>query len=696
MKLLFLLLANAGIPTNQLRFFVNLTSPTNATIGDAQGTGIIDTDLPVETLQFNVNLTSPTNATILDSLGIGLIDPALPSTLGAVMAAAILGESLTGTGDINTTATASRTSGTAPCYVHFDATNTTTSLGVNAFRDVLYLWNFGDGTSTWTYGTQASTSVNDRNLARGAVAAHVYETAGTYTAKVTPVYVDSGGTLSYGTTEELVTTVTAADTTYSGTNTICISTSGNFTGAPVGAQTFTETTVAAAYAHITADNQRILFRRGETWTANGDITLAYKGIQQDMFGASGDVPLFTVTHAAGTPSYGITGTFSTDDINYTMMNCKWDGLVQRADGVNDTKIALTIINSAYPTLIDGHVLMLNVETDLMTEAFSSSAIRYKAVVNCNFHDFTGYSGNVGIWSQLGSHFALLGSRVAGCEQIEHNVRTQGEPYSVYENNYLSQPGMLRPDHSFPKDKQIIALRGSTVSGFTTWTGVWTEFCIISDNEIDGGPLGTGLAVQVAPQSSSHDERIRDVIVERNLFTGDIANCITSEAIRCTARNNLANGSMEGLFTVQFQSLTTSPIPDDNYGLYNSLYSTTSSIESMFVIYTATGSTNMTGTTIVNNLGYAPSATQDAFSNSPAKTIAAAGPTTPVYTASNNTSNAQLTGTVPGFTIPPTATLSTWTPTSGYAVDGGTYVAVFEDFFGEARAPTYDIGGVIAS
>lgn len=56
------------------------------------------------------------------------------------------------------------------------------------------------------------------------------------------------------------------DTVYSGTNTICYSTSGNFTGAPSGSEQITVADGVVTRALFTSANKRILFRSGETFT----------------------------------------------------------------------------------------------------------------------------------------------------------------------------------------------------------------------------------------------------------------------------------------------------------------------------------------------------------------------------------------------------------------------------------------------
>jgi len=112
----------------------------------------------------------------------------------------------------------------------------------------------------------------------------------------------------------------------------------------------------------------------------------------------------------------------------------------------------------------------------------------------------------------------------------------------------------------------------------------------------------------------------------------------------------------------------------------------------------------TGVVMNNNLFYAPNATKSAanYQSSGANgtfhiminASNADGETSGYYTASNNSSNSQIKSTVPGFTIPPTTTLSTWKPTSGYSIGGGVWKPVYDDFFKVPRTGTFSMGGAL--
>jgi hypothetical protein len=72
----------------------------------------------------------------------------------------------------------------APCAVFFDSTATThTDNGINVFRELGYHFDFGYATPT-TPGSWTVSGQPKGNEIGGPLAAHVYETAGTYTASV--------------------------------------------------------------------------------------------------------------------------------------------------------------------------------------------------------------------------------------------------------------------------------------------------------------------------------------------------------------------------------------------------------------------------------------------------------------------------------------------------------------------------------
>ncbi|RLD03823.1 MAG: hypothetical protein DRI65_12075, partial [Chloroflexota bacterium] len=149
---------------------------------------------------------------------------------------------------------ASRVSGVAPLSVFFDASDTTSTATGKPFHEVHYAWDFGDtNAGNWQYGNLGR---KDKNLASGPIAAHVFETPGTYTVRLTTKGLD-GVTVS----KSISVTVQNPDSVFSGNNTICFSSTGNYTSCPGGAQHITTSSFQNAMDYATA-GKRLLFRRG--------------------------------------------------------------------------------------------------------------------------------------------------------------------------------------------------------------------------------------------------------------------------------------------------------------------------------------------------------------------------------------------------------------------------------------------------
>lgn len=159
--------------------------------------------------------------------------------------------------------------GVAPFSVLFHGCNTTDTETTNPFRNCAYVWNFGEttgpGVAAWGQGADPTQS---RNWSYGPVGGHVYETPGTY---IVTLQVTSAVT---GNISAVTTTITVLDpaVVYAGTKTVCVSTSGNFTGAPSGCVQLTASNTNAIQPYL-ADGKRFLFRAGEIFhqAVNADV-----------------------------------------------------------------------------------------------------------------------------------------------------------------------------------------------------------------------------------------------------------------------------------------------------------------------------------------------------------------------------------------------------------------------------------------
>jgi hypothetical protein len=167
----------------------------------------------------------------------------------------------------------------SPFLVFFDATGTSDStINGSAFQHVSYSWNFGDtGISgsggSWSNGANAGH--DSKNVATGAIAAHLY--------------INNGGDTSYP------VTVTAYDgtntascnlgvTAYSpsggngfpGAATTCVAASGmpvaGSGGCPAGAAVMQQSNMGTALSGALGSGKRVLFRCGDTFTGSYGIS----------------------------------------------------------------------------------------------------------------------------------------------------------------------------------------------------------------------------------------------------------------------------------------------------------------------------------------------------------------------------------------------------------------------------------------
>jgi len=176
---------------------------------------------------------------------------------------------------ITAAASGSQTSGTAPFVVMFDAAGTThTDSDVEPYTDLHYHWDFGDSVTGATWATTGESKDEDDSF----LAVHAYTAAGSFTATLTVT--DEAGNTD---TETVAITVADPDDTFAGTATVCMSTSGDFTGCPTGAATatlsdFEASVEAAGDCDIsgTTVTKRCLYRTGESFTI--DNTFSYSNL----------------------------------------------------------------------------------------------------------------------------------------------------------------------------------------------------------------------------------------------------------------------------------------------------------------------------------------------------------------------------------------------------------------------------------
>jgi hypothetical protein len=288
--------------------------------------------------------------------------------------------------------------------------------------------------------------------------------------------------------------------------------------------------------------------------------------------------------------------------------------------------------------------------------------------------FPNYAGTGGTWVTTGTVPNDDYLFVAG------NSFTNGAPgnasYEVMRDSYaskiiISNNSMTNAGPSYATLK-FHNLNFATNGGSGAWSGTYSQYDVISDNYF-GGSSGANL-VEVTPQNSQSDERMRYIVIERNLFAGSegFGRQLLLSGTNITVRDNVFHNA-SGSYGVQVAKRGIEPVPQFVQVYNNTCYGGGSS---PCVAFNAMGNLAAgINSWAVNNLIY----------NSGAVANAGTG-----NTVSNNSA---ATGSNPGFTNGSGnfSLISDFRPTANYS--GGTIVPVLYDALGTAWAPTWDLGAV---
>jgi hypothetical protein len=552
-----------------------------------------------------------------------------------------------------------RTSGVAPLSVFFDA-SATTDAGVTArpFHDLEYNWSFGDATAgTWANGAHSGTS---KNSATGPVAAHIFETPGTYTVSVTAF----DGTSSATTNTTI--TVQNPDTVFSGSNTVCVSTSTDFTGCPTGAtQVGNISSFVGALANISSTSKRLLFHSGQTWTAGDNATVSQAG------------PGYIGSYGTGAdPKILATGSNSSmlviDANDWRAIGLEFDGQNRSVDAV---------INGGKE-----QVTLLRLNTHNVNSAFASSDFTLCDQFTIQDSSLTTVdsgvptAGGIGVWI-FSQRFSFQGNAMDNRGGGEHVLRFPKLSKAVVSNNTLSGPA--------PTKQYIKLHQANPYATAAVWDGTYTEQVVIADNLFSAAAVPTAWAVTIAPQNSAYDEHLRNIIVERNWFKPNLGLtvAIIVSAADVSVRNNVADmttGAVPSDYSSHALTLVGArgiePPPTGVWIYNNSVYNADAAEFSMIMINSGVGA----NIEVRNNLAYAPNSTQNGAAYG-VPTVLTDLQGAPNVSASNNSSDSQVISTSPLFTATPPAIAADWKPTArSYAINGGTAVPVWSDFYRTSR------------
>jgi PKD repeat protein len=427
---------------------------------------------------------------------------------------------------INIDIVPNKTKDVAPFKLFVDASGTTAA-GVEdawAFHDLHYVWDFGDPSSgTW------ATNGKSRNNGFGATYGHVFERPGRYTVTLTVSNPLTGDTA----TDSFSITVEDPDKCFAGENTICVSTNGNFSGAPDGALLVTDSGFANAIDTYAKSGKRVLFRRGEQW----HVRRSPGRIVEDgpaMIGAFGKDAKPKLVAEVGC---GAILSFSESKRNVTK---NWR--------VMDLEIDGSWVETASAIRLGGHdQLAYRVDCHRVNGgiSFGESALRFQwdkgdrpllnsdlGIVDCTVSNIGKPSpgGGVGIYGATDG-ILLLGTTLHDNTRGEHNVRFTYAFKGMIAHNNISQPAWT---------KQCLTIRSLAYDQEGSLTfNKFTGKLIVADNHFRAD--NTTIMTNSGFGNNGYDKpKTCDVIWERNLFETDgrTSGPFSLDGHRSTIRNNV--------------------------------------------------------------------------------------------------------------------------------------------------------------
>lgn len=546
---------------------------------------------------------------------------------------------------------ASRITGVAPLFVFFEA-----NLGDDAeqaradFHTHQVKWNFGDGNAgRWTVRE------SDRNTHTGPVAAHVFRTPGRYEVTAEVIGPD-GATVTQASTIY----VEDPDVVFAANKTICISRDGNFEGAPPGAEQITTTDLAQVQAQF-QPGVRVLLRRGETWLLDNALTINNQGPGHFGSFGEGERPLLQIPDSVRSAVV-----ISGED----PLGRDWRVSDLAFEGTGEDSAVLAFSGQA------SNVLLQNLTVRNVHGGFAADPDRLNflnglgrgnhdfadgvALVDIDLEGVVGGSGGNGIFIAA-RRFAFLGNRFVDSTEAEHVLRMPFLDRAVIAHNLLSRAAT---------GKNLIKLHAEPYAEAGIGSQLFSERIQISDNLMEG-TAGEAWLVTIGPQNGSSDERVRDVLVERNVVdnrTAEIPFVLMCQDT--TVRNNLIFMKETGGQCMRSVQRGVEPNPRGNKLYNNTCHATTDNVVRAFMFKTSTDSEAFNNALVARSAGDSDPGPDNAVED-----------------------NVDTEGTV--FASPDSSNIESYRPLADSELDnqGRALPGLFEDLTGRPRGDSPDVGAL---
>ncbi len=533
--------------------------------------------------------------------------------------------------------TASRTSGVAPLAVFFDAVGAASGViqppVVNGRADYAtfhYQWNFGDNPNAlW------ATDSRSKNEAFGQVAAHVFESAGTFTVNLV-VTQPSGATQTY---QQQISVqdpevVYANSSNSTAERTYYVAAEGSDTNNGSYNQPFRTWAHAKSRLFLSNGPRRVLLKRGQTFTHT-----------------SGG----TVTNRTGPFTIGAYGVGAKPVIHHAGNTGEVVALDSTATDVRIMDVDFTATNVGYCLRPGINTLMLRSRSSNFGSVISTSDLYGNRARNFFVDCEMVNSDRYGIYYNFGQHVAVMGTTIDDVNG-EHLLR-------CYITHSVIQHCVFRNGH--PNKHQLKFCGYFPTGNAERAPGTPTEaveHSIISDNRFEN-PGSINWMITIGPVDQAKDQRIENVIFERNFLRAgpQTTSMLYANNRYVTVRNNVFDGTgAPGVSAIRITRRGVEPAPVGYTVFNNTMYRSGSGG------FTAVQIDSMVqNTEVKNNL-----------INAPGATVIGGGGTGLV--ASNN-----LMTSTPGFANPVSGNFSLLAGSP--AIDAGTNVpSVFVDYMTAQR------------
>jgi hypothetical protein len=519
----------------------------------------------------------------------------------------------------------------------------------------------------------------------GPEAAHVFETPGVYV--VTLSATDGTNTVSNSCAQIVVQD---PDLVFAGTSTICFSANSVPTagsgGCPSGAAVYQQPSFSTAVNTYQGTGKRLLFKRGDTFSTG--INRAWITVEgPGTIGAFG-TGAAPIMRNGGTTQMLLIGNGKPRNIHdWRFMDFTIDGASDTNASHDNTPISaggsahqitflrLNIINSQRGILANHYNLGAG-SGDILYDSWTVQDSTIRGIQKCL--DASGLGGACD-WRlyMVGTHLAIQGNDLDNEDTGgSHVVRSEFMQKGVISHNRLANAGGTQ--HALKLHSSEWA---KTDIRNPAGTGTYSEFNVISDNYIIGH--NNSYTVSLGPQSSTYDERVRDIIFERNWLVSGAGTTadVESSATSSTFRNNIVDLTHSTYnpagFLIGRRGIE--PVPESITIYNNTIYRSDTNSDGPACIEFGT----TISATVKNNLCYMPLATGPVMISG----------TPTVLVQSNNSTNTQVKSTFPGWISATPLTPTDFILTgSSYALGKGVPVPVHSNFFLQTRT-TFDLGAM---